>query len=55
LAIEKILAANPEQAQKYQEGKKTLLGFFVGAVMKETDGSADPAMTRELLIQKLEG
>ena len=54
LAIEKILAANPEQAKKYQEGKKTLLGFFVGAVMKETNGSADPAMTRELLLQKLE-
>jgi glutaminyl-tRNA synthetase len=53
-SIEKIIAANPEQAKKYQEGKKNLLGFFVGAVMKETNGSADPAVTRDLLTQKLE-
>jgi glutaminyl-tRNA synthetase len=53
-AIDKIIAANPDSLKKYKEGKKNLLGFFVGAVMKETNGSADPTMTRELLTQKLE-
>jgi glutaminyl-tRNA synthetase len=52
--VEKVLAASPEQAKKYREGKKNLLGFFVGQVMKEL-GSADPAATRELLTKRLEG
>ena len=51
--VAKIIAASPEQASTYREGKKNLLGFFVGQVMKEM-GSADPAMTRELLVKMLE-
>jgi glutaminyl-tRNA synthetase len=52
--VEKVIAASPEQVKKYREGKKNLLGFFVGQVMKEL-GSADPAATRELLTKRLEG
>ncbi len=51
--IEKVLAGSPEQVRKYREGKKNLLGFFVGQVMKEL-GSADPALTRELLTKRLD-
>jgi aspartyl-tRNA(Asn)/glutamyl-tRNA(Gln) amidotransferase subunit B len=51
--IERILAANPGQVAAYQGGKQGLLGFFVGQVMKETEGTADPKVVNELLRQKL--
>ena len=52
--IEKIVGANPDKVKSYREGKKNLLGFFVGQVMRETQNSADPALTRALLEKKLE-
>jgi aspartyl-tRNA(Asn)/glutamyl-tRNA(Gln) amidotransferase subunit B len=51
--VEKILAANPGQVEAYRGGKEGLLGFFVGQVMKETQGKADPRVVNELLRQKL--
>jgi aspartyl-tRNA(Asn)/glutamyl-tRNA(Gln) amidotransferase subunit B len=51
--VEKILAANPGQVEAYRGGKEGLLGFFVGQVMKETQGRADPKVVNELLRQKL--
>jgi aspartyl-tRNA(Asn)/glutamyl-tRNA(Gln) amidotransferase subunit B len=51
--VEKILAANPAQVQSYRGGKQGLLGFFVGQVMKETQGKADPKVVNELLREKL--
>jgi aspartyl-tRNA(Asn)/glutamyl-tRNA(Gln) amidotransferase subunit B len=51
--VEKILAANPGQVEAYRGGKEGLLGFFVGQVMKETQGKADPKVVNELLRQKL--
>jgi aspartyl-tRNA(Asn)/glutamyl-tRNA(Gln) amidotransferase subunit B len=51
--VEKILAANPGQVEAYREGKEGLLGFFVGQVMKETEGKADPRVVNELLREKL--
>jgi aspartyl-tRNA(Asn)/glutamyl-tRNA(Gln) amidotransferase subunit B len=51
--IDRILAANPGQVAAYKGGKQGLLGFFVGQVMKETEGTADPKVVSELLRQKL--
>jgi aspartyl-tRNA(Asn)/glutamyl-tRNA(Gln) amidotransferase subunit B len=51
--VERILASNEEQVAAYQAGKKGLLGFFVGQVMTETQGKADPKVVNELLREKL--
>jgi aspartyl-tRNA(Asn)/glutamyl-tRNA(Gln) amidotransferase subunit B len=51
--IERVLAANPGQAEQYRSGKQGLLGFFVGQVMKETGGSADPRVVNERVREKL--
>ncbi len=56
-AIEKIvdavIAANPNQVEQYQAGKDKLLGFFVGQVMKETGGKANPGQVNEVLKGRL--
>ena len=54
-AIDAVLAANPKELEQYRAGKTKLLGFFVGKVMKETGGRADPKLTNELLADKLNG
>jgi aspartyl-tRNA(Asn)/glutamyl-tRNA(Gln) amidotransferase subunit B len=51
--VERILAANPGQVEAYRGGKEGLLGFFVGQVMKETQGKADPRVVNDLLLAKL--
>jgi aspartyl-tRNA(Asn)/glutamyl-tRNA(Gln) amidotransferase subunit B len=51
--VDRILTANPGQVAAYRGGKEGLLGFFVGQVMKETEGKADPKMVNELLREKL--
>jgi aspartyl-tRNA(Asn)/glutamyl-tRNA(Gln) amidotransferase subunit B len=51
--IDDILAANPGQVDAYRGGKDGLLGFFVGQVMKETQGKADPRVVNERLREKL--
>ena len=51
--VDAILAANPGQVEQYRAGKDGLLGFFVGQVMKETKGQADPRAVNELVRAKL--
>jgi len=51
--VDRILAANPGQVESYRSGKEGLLGFFVGQVMKETEGRANPQVVNELLRKKL--
>jgi len=51
--IDAIIAANPGQAAAFRGGKEGLLGFFVGQVMKETGGSANPRVVSELVRAKL--
>jgi len=53
--IDAIIAANPGQVETYRGGKEGVLGFFVGAVMKETQGKADPKVVNRLLREKLQG
>ena len=52
--IDEIVAANPKQLEQYRSGKKTMLGFFVGQVMKGSKGQANPQLVNELLTKKLE-
>jgi aspartyl-tRNA(Asn)/glutamyl-tRNA(Gln) amidotransferase subunit B len=52
--IDEIIAANPKQVEQYRAGKKTVVGFFVGQVMKASKGQANPQMVNELLGKKLE-
>ena len=52
--IDEIIAANPRQVEQYRAGKKTVVGFFVGQVMKASKGQANPQMVNELLTKKLE-
>jgi aspartyl-tRNA(Asn)/glutamyl-tRNA(Gln) amidotransferase subunit B len=52
--IDEILAANPKQLEQYRAGKKTMLGFFVGQVMKASKGQASPQIVNELLAKKLD-
>jgi aspartyl-tRNA(Asn)/glutamyl-tRNA(Gln) amidotransferase subunit B len=53
--IDAIIAANPGQAAAFRGGKDGLLGFFVGQVMKETGGAANPRVVSELVRAKLLG
>jgi aspartyl-tRNA(Asn)/glutamyl-tRNA(Gln) amidotransferase subunit B len=51
--IDKILASNPKQLAEFRSGKTRVLGFFVGQVMKETKGQANPQVVNDLLQRKL--
>jgi aspartyl-tRNA(Asn)/glutamyl-tRNA(Gln) amidotransferase subunit B len=51
--IDEVLAANPKQLEQYRAGKTTMLGFFVGQVMKASKGQASPQIVNELLVKKL--
>lgn len=53
--IEEIIANNPSQVEQYRGGKEKLFGFFVGQVMKATQGKANPQQVNEILKQKLNG
>ncbi len=52
-AIDAVLAANPDKVADYKGGKDKLFGFFVGQVMKNTGGKANPALVNEILKAKL--
>jgi aspartyl-tRNA(Asn)/glutamyl-tRNA(Gln) amidotransferase subunit B len=54
-AVEKVMAANADEVQAYRSGKTKLLGFFVGQVMRETKGKANPQVVNEVLTVKLKG
>jgi len=51
--IEDAIAANPAQVQQYREGRKNVLQFFVGQVMKASRGKANPQTVQKLLAEKL--
>ncbi|MEK6222659.1 MAG: hypothetical protein N2D54_10485, partial [Chloroflexota bacterium] len=49
----KIIADNPDQVTAYKNGKDTLIGWFVGQTMRESKGTADPNMARDVLLELL--
>ena len=53
--VDKVIAANPGQVADYKAGKDKLMGFFVGQVMKETQGQANPGQVNQILKDKLSG
>ncbi len=52
---QRVLEAHPKEVEKYKKGKKNVLGFFVGQVMRETRGKANPKVVNQLLTKLLEG
>ena len=52
--VQKVLEDNPENVQKYREGKTKLFGFFVGQVLKASGGSANPQVVKELMQEALD-
>jgi len=53
--IDEVIAASPKQLEQYRGGKKTVMSYFVGQVMKASKGQANPGLVNELLGKKLEG
>lgn len=53
-AIDKVMAENADKVEQYRAGKVQVMGWFVGQVMKATQGKANPAVCSELLKKKLE-
>lgn len=51
--IDEVIAANPKQLEQYRAGKTTIIGFFVGQVMKASKGQAKPELVNEMLKAKL--
>jgi aspartyl-tRNA(Asn)/glutamyl-tRNA(Gln) amidotransferase subunit B len=52
--VRSVLSNHPDKVQAYRKGKKGLLGMFMGEVMKQTKGKADPKLTSELIRDFLE-
>ena len=52
--IDQVLIENPDNVQKYKEGKTKLLGFFIGEVMKATNGKANPGLLNQIVKKKLD-
>lgn len=51
--VEQVLEANPQQLEAYKSGKDKMFGFFVGQVMKQSEGKANPQLVNKLLKEKL--
>ena len=52
--VAELLASNPQQVKQYREGKTKVIGFFVGQMMKKTQGKGDPSLINNLLKEKLD-
>ncbi|MFK7773781.1 MAG: Asp-tRNA(Asn)/Glu-tRNA(Gln) amidotransferase subunit GatB [Saprospiraceae bacterium] len=52
--VNEVLEKNPKEVEAYKKGKKNLIGFFMGQVMKSSKGKAEPKSTNALLRKKLE-
>jgi aspartyl-tRNA(Asn)/glutamyl-tRNA(Gln) amidotransferase subunit B len=53
-AVDEVLAAHPEDAERYRAGERKVLNFLMGQVMRQTSGKANPAAVREILTRRLE-
>ena len=51
--IERVISNNLDKVDEYKNGKEQLFGFFVGQVMKESSGKANPKLVNQLLKEKL--
>jgi glutaminyl-tRNA synthetase len=53
--VREVVENHPEEVERYRSGKKGLIGFFMGQVMQQTNGKANPELARDLLTEELEG
>jgi aspartyl-tRNA(Asn)/glutamyl-tRNA(Gln) amidotransferase subunit B len=53
--VDNLLDSNPQQVKQYRDGKTKVIGFFVGQMMKQTQGKGNPALINKLLKEKLNG
>ncbi|MBC7907544.1 MAG: Asp-tRNA(Asn)/Glu-tRNA(Gln) amidotransferase GatCAB subunit B, partial [Rhodospirillaceae bacterium] len=53
-AIAEVMAANPDKVAEVKAGKDKLIGWFVGQVMKSTQGKANPGMLNDLIVKKFQ-
>jgi aspartyl-tRNA(Asn)/glutamyl-tRNA(Gln) amidotransferase subunit B len=51
--VDEVIANNPQQVEQFKAGKEKMLGYFVGQIMKATQGKANPAQVNQLLVKKL--
>jgi aspartyl-tRNA(Asn)/glutamyl-tRNA(Gln) amidotransferase subunit B len=51
--VDEIIEQHPDEVQRYQNGKRGLIGFFIGQVMQQSKGKANPQLVREILSKKL--
>jgi aspartyl-tRNA(Asn)/glutamyl-tRNA(Gln) amidotransferase subunit B len=54
-AVDEVLAAHPDNVEKFRAGEQKVVNFLMGQVMKKTQGKADPGAVREILLQRLGG
>lgn len=52
--VEEVIENHPDEVQRYKEGKKGLVGFFIGQVMQRSQGKANPNLVRQLITKKLD-
>lgn len=52
--VDDVLSRMPEKIAEYKKGKKGLMGLFVGEVMKQSKGKADPKLLNQLIAEKLQ-
>lgn len=52
--IHEVMKSNPDEVKRYRDGKKALMGFFIGQVMKQSKGKANPKLVREMVAEKLD-
>ena len=51
--IEKVIKENPSTVEDFKSGKKNAISFFIGQVMKETRGKANPQLVNRIIMEKL--
>ncbi|HEU4955283.1 MAG TPA: Asp-tRNA(Asn)/Glu-tRNA(Gln) amidotransferase GatCAB subunit B, partial [Gemmatimonadales bacterium] len=51
--VDEVLTAHPSEVERYRKGEKKLIGFFVGQVMKKSQGKADPKGVQRVLAERL--
>ncbi len=52
--VDEVIENHPDEAERYRDGKKGLIGFFIGQVMQKSQGKANPQLVRELVSDRLD-
>ncbi|MDR8391100.1 Asp-tRNA(Asn)/Glu-tRNA(Gln) amidotransferase subunit GatB [Aliifodinibius sp. S!AR15-10] len=52
--VQEVIEDHPDEVERYKDGKKGLVGFFIGQVMQRSQGKANPQLVREMITEKLE-